>query len=158
MGKFTAKRQYRIEEIINKETEMKINSIYQKIESKQRKPNYHDDLEKIKKFSKSGSEDVDNSSDRTVDLFLKNDNKEYYIDITSPKPNKKEAQAMKLKLLTWAGWKYSNRKENIEIYPHLAMTYNPEDPKSYQRFTVNHLYDLEAKEIMVQNDFWSFFC
>ena len=156
LGGFKVEKQYEILGVIDNKTETLIRSIYQGLESKKRTADYKQDLNQIKKsvlVAKQGQNLT--YPDRTADLFLKKGNKEYYIDVTSPKGNKKEFQALKQKLLRWAALRYSTDKK-VEVFPHLAMAYNPYHPKPFSRFSAGHLFDFVSHEILVQDKFWSF--
>jgi len=93
--------------------------------------------------------------DSRVDVFIKRDNQENYIDITSVKPNLKEFAVMKEKLLKWTALRLSQDK-TANVVTRLAVPYNPYHPEPYQRWTLKGLYDLEFGEILVGEEFWNF--
>ena len=90
-----------------------------------------------------------------VDLYVKLGNREEYIDITSVKPNKKEFQTMKEKLLYWTAMRLSTDKD-ADVMTRLAMPYNPYEPGPYSRWTDGQLYDLSNGEILVGKEFWNY--
>ncbi len=91
-----------------------------------------------------------------ADLYiLTPDGSEYFIDITSVKPNKKEFKAMKRKLLIWQAIRISGNPD-IHVEGRLAVPYNPYHPQPYERWTLKGLYDLAHGEVMVGEEFWNF--
>ena len=93
--------------------------------------------------------------DMTVDLFVRIGDQENYFDITAAKPNMKEFAALKLKLLRWTGLRLSQDKKS-DVWSRLAIPYNPYHPKPYERWTLKGLYDLNAGEILIAENFWNF--
>jgi type II restriction enzyme len=90
-----------------------------------------------------------------VDLFLQTaDDAEIYIVIKTAKPNVEAFIDLKRKLL---GWVARRGAENpaVKIRTQLATPYNPYEPRSYQRWTLKGLFDLE-NEIIVAEEFWDF--
>ncbi|NPA34106.1 MAG: TdeIII family type II restriction endonuclease [Chlorobi bacterium] len=91
-----------------------------------------------------------------ADLYLRSrSGKEYFIDITSAKPNIKEFKAMKRKILEWQAIRLTgNLRRRVE--GRIAIPYNPYYPKPYERWTLRGLYDLDRNEVMVGEEFWNF--
>ncbi len=91
-----------------------------------------------------------------ADLYLRSKSgKEYFIDITSAKPNMKEFKAMKKKILIWQAIRltgYPKRK----VEGRIAIPYNPYAPQPYERWTLRGLYDLKRSEVMIGKEFWNF--
>ena len=100
-GGFFAETQHPIDGNIDYNTEEFINNLHKDLSEKKISPSYSAHLEEIKnKVKKINNEDInDKYPDRIADIFLMKEKKEYYFDITSPKPNKKEFGTMKKKLL-----------------------------------------------------------
>ncbi len=97
-----------------------------------------------------------NVSKDCADLYLKNKNgREYFIDITSAKPNMKEFKAMKRKILIWQAIRLSEQSKR-KVEGRIAIPYNPYHPKPYERWTLKGLYDLKRQEVMVGKEFWNF--
>ncbi len=67
----------------------------------------------------------------------------------------KEFVALKLKLLRWTALRLSQDK-NANALTRLAIPYNPYHPESYNRWTLNGLYDLKCGEVLVGEKFWNF--
>jgi len=142
--------QYEIPYSISKETEKKIYSLYTQIRKKKLNPNTSQLSKKIKKFAKSGK---GKHEDKTVDVFIKDKDKNYFfIDIGSPKSNMKEAAALKLKLMNWIAIGFANIKDAKSINAFIALPYNPYHPNEYKRFSTD-IFD-KKKDILVQDNFW----
>ena len=92
--------------------------------------------------------------DSTVDLYVRINGQENYIDITSAKPNMKEFSILKHKLLRWTGLRLSVDND-ANVVTRLAIPYNPYYPKPYERWTSSGLFDSKAGEILVGEDFWN---
>jgi hypothetical protein len=146
----TVHTQYEIPYTLTKETDAKIYDLFESIRSKQMSPRSEHLQEKIREFAK-GANGYDN--DRVVDVFIKDkDNNHYFIDITSPKSNMKEAGALKLKLMRWTAIGLSSYKAN-KVYAFVAFPYNPNYPEPYKRFSTS-IFD-EKKDILIQENFWN---
>lgn len=148
---YEAERQYKLMGEIDKETEALIQSIHHQLRQGGT-PDEEKETEKIRKSIQPGKEQKD--PDSTVDLYVKKpDGKEYYFDITTVKPNKKEFATLKRKFLRWTALRLSQDKE-AEVYTGAAMPYNPYYPKEYQWWTTGNMYD--DRELLVGRDFWNF--
>jgi len=111
------------------------------------------EIDLIRNSIKQGSQKKDPNS--VVDFFVVIDGQENYFDITSAKPNMKEFQALKLKLLRWTALRLSQDR-NADVFTRIATPYNPYHPQPYQRWTLKGLFDLERGEILVGEEFWNF--
>lgn len=77
---------------------------------------------------------------------------ENYIEIKTAKPNINEFIGIKKQLLDWIAMRGSI-KPDVKIKTFVAIPYNPYEPQSYERWTLQGLFDLE-KEILVGKEFW----
>jgi len=150
---FQVRRQYDLLGEIDPETERLIQNIHSKLRAGEIQVNKIEEIERIRRNIKSGSPKKD--PDSRVDLFVKIEDEENYIDITSAKPNMKEFAALKLKLLRWTALRLSQDK-SAKVFTRLAIPYNPYHPEPYQRWTLKGLYDLDRGEILVGEEFWNF--
>lgn len=89
-----------------------------------------------------------------IDVLLQRDNNLYLVDIKTAKPNVSGFQKYKRTLLEWMG-AYMEINPSIEIYPMIAIPYNPYAPKPYSRWTLRGMLDLDH-ELMVAEEFWDF--
>jgi len=148
---YIAKRQDILFGEIDQKTEELIHSIHNKLR-KGETPDKGRETELIRDSIQPGKAVKD--PDSVVDLYIrKPEGEEYYFDITSPKPNKKEFVELKRKLLRWVALRLSQNK-NAKINTRVAMPYNPYHPKPYSRWTSGTMYD--TSELLVGKDFWNF--
>ncbi|MBA7672821.1 hypothetical protein ES703_81008 [subsurface metagenome] len=90
-----------------------------------------------------------------IDLFVESsDAIEYYFDLKTAKPNISDFRAYKRQLLEWVAIRGA-QDNNAKVRTLIAIPYNPYEPKPYQRWTLQGLFDLE-NEIMVAEEFWNF--
>lgn len=150
---YYAKRQYLLLGEIDGETEKLIRDIHYKLRKGEITADKIREIELIRASIKKGRPRKD--PDSVVDLFVKRGEEENYFDITSAKPNKKEFEALKLKLLRWIALRLSQDKDT-NVFTRLAIPYNPYHPQPYKRWTLGGLYDLEKGEILVGEEFWNF--
>jgi type II restriction enzyme len=90
-----------------------------------------------------------------VDLkVIAHDKTIYLIDIKTAKPNAGGFKEFKRTLLEWVATTLAtNPTANIQTL--IAIPYNPYDPKSYNRWTMRGMLDLQ-NELKVANEFWDF--
>lgn len=92
--------------------------------------------------------------DNIVDLRLvKEDGTEYLIDITTAKPNIKEVDAMKEKMLHWTAMRFS-QDNRANVIAAMAIPYNPYEPEPYNRWTFANICEL-GKDVLVAEEFWN---
>jgi hypothetical protein len=146
---YHAEIQYDLLGEIDSKTEVKINQEY-KFLLLNTKANKSNEIAEIRKHIKSGK--PIRTPNCRVDLFVKKPNgEEFYFDITTVKPNKKEFQVLKLKLLNWVALRLSQDKNAI-VNTAVVIPYNPYHPEPYSRWTKSSLYSSE--ELLVGRDFW----
>lgn len=120
------------------------------LENNDYQPNRLNELNNLKSKVKKSPEKAQYYPDSTVDIFLKKDSgKEIYIDITSPKPNKKEIRTMKRKLLKWTAMRWSqNLNANVESY--LGVTYSLEKGLGGDNYMHKKWFD--RKDVLVGDE------
>ncbi|MDR2709683.1 MAG: TdeIII family type II restriction endonuclease [Elusimicrobiota bacterium] len=90
-----------------------------------------------------------------VDLFLETlSGAQFLFDLKTVKPNKGDFQKYKQTLLEWAAVILTENK-NADVHTLISIPYNPYYPKSYERWTMAGMLDIE-KELMVAEQFWDF--
>ncbi len=89
-----------------------------------------------------------------IDVLLQRENKLYLVDIKTAKPNVSGFQKYKRTLLEWMG-AFMELDPSLEIFPMIAIPYNPYDPKPYSRWTLRGMLDLNH-ELVVAEEFWDF--
>lgn len=150
---FNSARQYKLKGEIDGDTDKLIQKIFFDLRKRIRTPNKIEEIKLIKRRIKKGKELED--LDSNVDFFVKINSQENYFDITSAKPNMKEFQSLKLKLLRWTALRLSTNKK-ANVFTRLAIPYNPYYPEPYERWTLKGLFDLENGEILIGEDYWNF--
>jgi len=91
-----------------------------------------------------------------VDLFLESeDGTEYYFDLKTAKPNKGDVIKFKRTFLEWVAIRGAMNPKPSRIFTGLAIPYNPYEPKPYERWTFEGMFDL-PNELKVADEFWDF--
>lgn len=150
---YHAETQYELDGKVDHETQSLISKMSKELKKGEVNPDRDIEVGKIRDSIKqvsngNGGEDPD----RVVDLYIrKPSGEEYYFDITTVKPNKKEFQTLKRKLLKWMGLSLSV-DQDAKVYPRIALPYNPQHPQPYTRWTKSGLYD--ENQLMVGDEFW----
>jgi type II restriction enzyme len=111
------------------------------------------ETERIRKVAQSGKRNKLKSV--KVDLFLVSKTDEVFMfDLKTVKPNKGDFISYKRNMLEWlAIYFFQNPKANA--YTLISIPYNPYEPKSYARWTMKGMLDLN-KEVKVAEEFWDF--
>ncbi len=124
-----------------------INTIVNELREGKRKANNKNEMnEVLKADSSNGKAQKDN---RIVDFYMKRNNKEYYFEIKTVKPNIDVFTKSKQKLLEWVA-----RKQK-PIHAILAFPYNPYHPAPYSRFTEQGVVEHET-EFLIAEEYWDF--
>jgi type II restriction enzyme len=84
----------------------------------------------------------------TIDLFYREREQEFYVDMKTVKPNIGSFKEYKRQLLEWVA------RRNASVNTLIALPYNPYYPQSYQRFTVRGLLIL-GEEMQIGEEFWN---
>lgn len=87
-----------------------------------------------------------------IDVLLQRGDTLYLIDIKTVKPNKGDFEKYKRTLLLWMG-AYLEANPKLEIYPTIAIPYNPYAPEPYKRWTMRGMIDIH-NELKVAEEFW----
>ena len=143
---YQAERQYELLGSINDKVELMINGF-----CKNRGSSKNDELEKIRASTGLGKQESDLES--VVDVFIKTPDTEWYIDITTVKPNLKEFRSLRKKMLRWSALRFSRgdkvKTQNIKTC--IGIPYNPYAPENYLRWTGAECH---PDDLLVQNDLW----
>ncbi len=143
---------------IDPETETLIQGINIELRSGSRVSDKQQEVEMIRASILPGvsQKDPDSVVDFSINIPLEHGGfQENFIDITSVKPNMKEFVALKLKLLRWTALKLS-QDSTANVFTRIAIPYNPYHPNPYERWTLHGLYDLNAGEVLVGEEYWNF--
>jgi type II restriction enzyme len=145
--------QYReLEGYISSEAVLIIDTIMRDLRSALRKPDKRRETSEILAVANKGN--LGRKLKKRVDLFLEmEDGTEYYFEVKTAKPNINEFTGIKKQLLDWIAMRGSVKPEaNIKTI--IAIPYNPYEPKPYERWTLQGLFDL-SQEVLVGPEFWN---
>jgi type II restriction enzyme len=136
---------------ISSEAVLKIDSIMRDLRSASRKPDKEKETKEVLSVANKG--DLGKKLKKRVDLFVEmKDGTEYYFEVKTAKPNINEFTGIKKQMLDWIAMRGSeNPKANIKTI--VAIPYNPYEPKPYERWTLQGLFDLR-QEVLVGPEFW----
>ncbi len=145
--------QYReLEGYISSEAVLKIDTILRDLRSALRKPDKGRETREILAVANKGK--LGRKLKKRVDLFVEmEDITEYYFEIKTAKPNINEFVGIKKQLLDWIAMRGSI-KPATNIKTIVAIPYNPYEPKPYERWTLQGLFDL-SQEVLVGPEFWN---
>ncbi|MFA5645030.1 MAG: TdeIII family type II restriction endonuclease [Candidatus Ratteibacteria bacterium] len=144
--------QYReFEGYISSEAVLKIDSIMRDLRSASRRPDKEKETREVLSVANKG--DLGRKMKKRVDLFVEmKDGTESYFEIKTAKPNINEFTGIKKQMLEWIAMRGSvNPKVNLKTI--VAIPYNPYEPKPYERWTLQGLFDLR-QEVFVGQEFW----
>lgn len=146
-----AKDRHDVKGFISSSAVLKIDSIMRNLRGATRKPDKKLETEEIAKVSQKG--DMGKGLKKRADLFvIASDGTESYFEIKSAKPNINEFTGIKKLLLDWIAMRTSTSPK-IRIKTYVAIPYNPYEPRPYERWTLQGLFDLD-KEVLVGKEFW----
>jgi hypothetical protein len=143
---YHAEHQYQLLGTVDATTARLIDRISRQSEA----PNTAVALNEIRGSIKPGQMLKDRES--VVDVFIRKGKQEIYIDIASAKPNKKEFQALREKLLRWYALRLSQGHIS-DVRACIGIPYNPYHPRPYTRWT-GACCDPKT-DLLVQKDFWA---
>lgn len=138
---------------ISKKAQRVIQDIMDNLTAANIKPNKIEEIEAIRKVCREG--EMQTVKPTKVDVLLESHNNELFlIDIKTAKPNKGGFKEFKRTLLEWAACVLAeNPKAKVNTF--IAIPYNPDAPKSYSRWTIAGMLDLD-NELKVAEEFWDF--
>ncbi len=110
------------------------------------------EIEKLRKVCQKGKPHTVKLT--KIDVCLKSADTVYMFDVKTGKPNIGGFKEFKRTLLEWvASELYVNPQANIVTG--VAIPYNPYEPKPYERWTMQGMFDL-PKEVLVADEWWNF--
>lgn len=136
---------------IGDEAVLKIDSIMRELRSASRTPDKEKETKEVLAAASRGG--VGKKLKKRVDLFVEmRDGTEYYFEIKSAKPNINEFTGIKKQMLDWIAMRGSENPK-VEVKTIVAIPYNPYEPRPYERWTLQGLFDLQ-EEVLVGVEFW----
>jgi len=144
---------YDVEGYISSQSVIKIDSIMRDLRSATNKPNKEEKINEIGKVAKTGN--LGSIVKRRADLFVTDkQGVESYFELKTAKPNINEFTGIKKLLLDWVAIR-KNENPAVKIKTYVAIPYNPYEPKPYERWTLQGLFDLQ-NEVLVGREFWDY--
>ena len=139
------------EGFIGSEAVLKIDGIMRELRSASRTPDKEKETKEVLAVASKG--EMGKKLKKRVDLFVEmKDGIEYYFEIKTAKPNINEFTGIKKQMLDWIAMRGSEKPEaNVKTI--VAIPYNPYEPKPYERWTLQGLFDLR-QEVLVGPEFW----
>lgn len=136
---------------ISSEAVLKIDSIMRELRSASRTPDKEKETKEV--LTVAGKGEMGKKLKKRVDLFVEmKDGAEYYFELKSAKPNINEFTGIKKQMLDWIAMRGSE-KPKAKVKTIVAIPYNPYEPKPYERWTLQGLFDLK-EEVLVGVEFW----
>lgn len=152
-----AKRHFNIRGGITDDELKVIDSIIKNLDSRKRSPDISKERLEIAEVLRVSRESKNMKRvSRIIDLFLRDyEDREFYIELKTVKPNKSESMEAKRKLLEIIAMRQKVINHNkIQVY--LAMPFNPYgEERAYTRWTVTQFFK-EKDDLLVGKDFWDF--
>lgn len=147
-----AQKQFIVGDSISEEAQKEIQDIINKLTTGAN-PNKITEIERIKKVCTKGK--INKIKTVKVDLFVKTvDEKIYFFDLKTVKPNISNFKDFKRTLLEWVAI-YLSKNPDANVHSCIAIPYNPYEPKPYERWTLKGMLDLK-NELKVAEEFWDF--
>lgn len=130
-----------------------IQDILNRLRSSQSKPDQSAETKRIAQAAQTGK--LISIKRPRIDLFLEdNMGVEYYFDLKTAKPNLRGFIDFKRQIMEWTAIRTA-ADPNAKVRSMLAIPYNPYEPKPYDRWTFQGLFD-SSNEILVADEFWNF--
>ena len=140
-------RNYGVGGAMSKEQKSAIANIVAKLRNGEREANIEKEIEEVLRASAENGEFQKSGS--IADFYMKRNNKEFYFEIKTVKPNIDVFEKSKTKLLEWV----ARRRKRINVF--LAFPYNPYHPEPYSKFTEVGMMDSQ-NDFLVGDEYWNF--
>ncbi len=146
-------RMYRLRGKITSKELIVIDNILKELDKGIRQPNIERTKEEIlKAYDKN---DVHKDTSHIVNLFVETeDGMEYYFELKTVKPNKKEVRAAKRNFLEVLAMRHKEKDLN-KVHVFLALPFNPYFSEEYSRWTVIRFFRSNS-DLLIGRDFWNF--
>ena len=119
-----------------------------------RNPNHSEEIVQIRAASRVG--EVVKKKLRKVDIYLTEKKTRYLVDLKTAKPNIAGFEKHKQDMLEWAA-AILHQDPEVDVRTKIAIPYNPYEPRSYNRWTMRGMLEIESQsQLMVGDEFWNF--
>lgn len=142
-----AYRNYGVGGIISSAQKAIITKITNELREGKRKANIVQEIKEVLAASPNGGRFQ--KSGNIADFYMRRNNKEYFFEIKTVKPNIDVFEKSKTKLLEWIARKRSPAK----VF--LSFPYNPYHPQPYSRFTEVGMMD-HPNDFLIGEEYWNF--
>jgi hypothetical protein len=140
-------RNYGVGGVISKDQKTVINNIIADLRNGNREADITLEIQEVLQASSKNGQFQ--KSGNIADFFMKKDDKEYYFEIKTVKPNIDVFEKSKTKLLEWV----ARARKPINVY--LAFPYNPYHPQQYSRFTEVGMMD-PPNDFLIGDEYWDY--
>lgn len=155
-----AREKFRVAEVqvkpankISTEAHQQIQTIMDELAVGDREPDKPPEIEEIREVCLTGT--LNEVKLTQVDIWLENYEGELFlIDLKTVKPNKGNFKEFKRTLLEWAAAELA-RDPKVVVSTMIGIPYNPYEPKSYERWTLKGMLDLNH-EVLIAKELWDF--
>lgn len=133
--------------VLSREQKSIIGNIVRELRNGERTVNKEQEVQEILEVSAANGKPQ--KEGRIADFYMKRDDKEYYFEIKTVKPNIDVFTASKTKILEWV----ARRRSPVNTF--VALPYNPYHPEPYNRFTEQGLLE-RGTEFLIAEEYWNF--
>lgn len=144
---FECSRNYGVGGAISRSQKDVISKIVNELRSGERAANTEEEKREV--LAASWSNGRFQKSGNIADFYMRKDDREYFFEIKTVKPNIDIFEKSKTKLLEWV----ARRRKAINVY--LAFPYNPYHPQPYSRYTEVGMMEHKA-DFLVGDEYWNF--
>ncbi|OQA92819.1 MAG: MjaII restriction endonuclease [Elusimicrobia bacterium ADurb.Bin231] len=140
-------RNYGVGGIISMQQKGVISKIINELREGKRKANIAQEIKEVLGASSEGGKFQ--KSGNIADFYMKKNNKEFFFEIKTVKPNIDIFEKSKTKLLEWI----ARKRSSVKVF--LAFPYNPYHPQPYSRFTEVGMMD-HPNDFLIGEEYWNF--
>lgn len=146
-------RKYRLEGKITSKELITIDNILKELDKGVRRPDIQRSKGEI--LNAYDKKDLHKEVSHIVNLFVETEDKEeYYFELKTVKPNKKEVRAAKRDFLEVLAMRHKEKDLN-KVHVFLAIPFNPYFSGEYSRWTVIRFFKPNS-DLLIGKDFWDF--
>ena len=147
------RRSHKLEGKITPKELIRIDNILKELDKGIRTPDIDEEKQEIlRAYDKN---DIHKDVSHIVNLMIEDDKEnEYFFELKTVKPNKKEVRAAKRDFLEILAMRHKE-KDISKVHVFLVIPFNPYFSKEYTRWTVIRFFK-QGKDLLVGEDFWNF--
>ncbi|HMU34792.1 MAG TPA: TdeIII family type II restriction endonuclease [Pyrinomonadaceae bacterium] len=138
-------RNYGVGGVISRDQRSTISSIITELRNGERKADIEQEIAEV--LEASAANGTFQKAGNIADFYMLQNEKEYFFEIKTVKPNIDVFKVSKLKLLEWV----ARKRKPVKVF--LAFPYNPYHPEPYQRFTETGMMD-HPNDFLIGEEYW----